>query len=124
MKKINTFLKNKIRNQREKKIDRIENRLEKGKTKFILLYGILLWTPVWLIFWFLFFDIKIMNIFINKDINTFENVFSPLWLYLLRLPVATFLGYINAISHWHYLHRRLRILKNKITRNDNNDEIR
>lgn len=122
MKKLNTFLKNKIRKQREKKIERIENRLDKGKTKFILLYGILLWTPLWLLFWFVFFDIKIMNVFINKDTNTLQYVFSSPWLYLLRLPVATFLGYINAVSHWHYLHRRLRILKYKILKKDYEEE--
>jgi hypothetical protein len=116
MKKINTFLKNKIRTQRQKKIERIENKLEKGKTKFILINSILLWTPMWLIFWFLFFDLKIMNLLMDKELNSVESIIDNPLHYLLRLPIAAFLGYINAHSRWHYLHRRLRVLKSKLER--------
>lgn len=116
MRKINTFLKNKIHSQRQKKIERIENKLEKGKTKFILINSILLWTPLWLIFWFLFFDLNIMNLLLDKELNSVDSIIDEPLNYLLRLPIAAFLGYINAISHWHYLIRRLRVLKIKLQR--------
>ena len=118
MAKFNSYLKNKASQKRKKKIERIENNLEKGRYKFIFLYGMLLWGPLWLIFWILLLDVKILNVFTDHQVNSIIELWSVDYLYgqLMRLPVALFLGYINAVSHWHYLHRRLQILKRKINR--------
>lgn len=119
MAKINEFLKNKIRNNRIKKIERIENNLEKGKFNFVLINGIILWSPIWLLSWFLLLDLKIFNYFLHQPLKPINEIFSdPLIYFASRLPFAIFLGYTNAVSHWHYLHRRLRILKKKISRDN------
>lgn len=118
MTKFNSYLKSKIKEKRKKKIERIEKNLDRGKFKFIFLYGVLLWTPVWLIVWIFLLDIKFYNIFLGKEMYPLMEIWTKEFLFkqLLRIPIALFLGYMNAVSHWHYLQRRLHILKNKLSK--------